>query len=257
MILRIFAVVASLSLLFSAGIASANSEDGERDGDTLFNFGYDPQARLFLFNTQATDSSPYDCTLQNGSLTVTYGTLDGGDVIPVEGLSDSDGNVTFGRTEFELTRDVQEATQDSIDYAGADATCGISGYAIGDKDHINHGQFMKLFNNLIDMRGRGCLNRWLAQSNLGKDDQEDLVTGETGITFTTAIATCDHGKKERGEDQPGRGYDKKENDKDHPGQGHGNGHQDEANEADETEGSGHGRPESPGKSKTAPGRRDK
>ncbi|MCH8990497.1 MAG: hypothetical protein IIA44_01925, partial [Acidobacteria bacterium] len=160
--LRIFAVVAALSLLVSAGIASANSGNGEREGDTRFNFGYDAQAQFFLFNTQATDSSPYDCTLQNGRLTAKYGNPDRGDVIPVDELQDSGGDVTFGRTEFELTRDVQEATQHSIDYAGADATCGISGYAIGDKDHINHGQFMKLFNSLIDMRGRGCLNRWLA-----------------------------------------------------------------------------------------------
>ena len=261
--LRIFAVVAALSLLFSAGIASANSENGEREGDTRFNFGYDAQARLFLFNTQATDSSPNDCTLENGTLTASYGKPRDG-AIPVEKLEYGNGVVSFGATGFELAENVQKATQESIDYAGADATCGISGHAVGEQGHINHGQFMKLFNSLIDMRGRGCLNRWLAQSGLGKGDQqvktqdfEDAEDGKVGIDFETVIATCDHGKKDKSEDHPGRGHGNRDKDEDHPGQGHGNGHQDDANEADEAEGTGHGRPESPEKSKTAPGRRDK
>ena len=253
--LRIFAVVATLSLLFGAGIASANGGDGESEGDTRFNFGYDAVAQRFLFNTQATDSSPYDCTLQNGNLTATYGAPEG-DIIPVVGLTDDDGTVTFKPTEFALAEGVQEATQNSIGYPGPEDECRISAFAIGDQGHINHGQFMKLFNELIDMRGRGCLNRWLAQSSLGKADQESLVT-KIGITFTTALATCDHGNKDKGEDHPGRGHDKRETDQDRPGRGHGNGHQGEADEADQPEGNGHGRPKSPGNSNDAPGRRDK
>jgi len=255
--LRIFAVVATLSLLFGAGIASANGGDGESEGDTRFNFGYDAEAQRFLFNTQATDSSPYDCTLQNGSLTATYGNPDGGGVIPVDDLTDEDGTISFGLTQFELAEGVDRATKEFIDYPGPGDECRISAFAIGGQGPINHGQFMKLFNELIDMRGRGCLNRWLAQSNLGKDDHEDPVTGETGITFTTALATCDHGYKDKGEDHPGRGRDKRETDQDRPGRGHGNGHQGEADEADQPEGNGHGRPKSPGNSNDAPGRRDK
>lgn len=261
--LRIFAVVTALSLLFSAGIASANTEDGKREGDTLFNFGYDPEAQLFLFNTQATDSSPYDCTLENGTLTATYGEPNDDGAIPIDGLTDEAGDsVTFGATEFELAEDVDSATKESIEYPGPEDECGISAFAIGGQGRINHGQFMKLFNSLIDMRGHGCLNRWLAQSDLGKGDQQvkssdfdkDLVTGETGITFTTVIAGCDHGKKDKDEDNTGQGHAKKDKDQDNPGQGHGNGHQNEADEADEPQGNGHGQPDSPGKSKTAPGR---
>jgi hypothetical protein len=239
--------------LFSAGIASANGGDGgdgEGEGDTLFNFGYDAQARLFLFNTQATDSSPFDCTLQKGTLIATYGDPDGDGVIPVDDLTDEDGTISFGPTEFELA-DVEAATEKPIEYLGAQKECGISAYALGDQARINHGQFMKLFNELIDMRGRGCLNRWLGQSNLGKEDLE------TGITFTTALATCEHGKKDKGEDHPGLGQANKDKSDDHPGRGHGNRHQDEADEADETESNGHGRPESRGNSNDAPGRRDK
>ncbi len=261
--LRIFAVVAALSLLFSAGIASANSEDGERDGDTLFNFGYDAQARLFLFNTQATDSSPYDCTLENGTLTAKYGKQDTDGEVPVEELV-GNGAVSFGATGFELAETVQEATTESIEYLGAEEECGISAFAVGGQGHINHGQFMKLFNNLIDMRGRGCLNRWLAQSGLGKGDQqvktqdfEDPEGGKVGIDFETVIATCDHGKKVKDENHPGNGRGNKDKDEDHPGRGLGNGHQDEPDEADEGKGAGHGRPESPGRSTDAHGRRDK
>ncbi len=247
---RVIAVIAALSLLFSAGIASANTEDSEREGDTRFNFGYDAEARLFLFNIQATDSSPYDCTLENGTLTATYGKPDTDGEVPVEELKDGNGAVSFGASGFELAETVQEATTESIEYLGAEEECGISAFAVGGQGHINHGQFMKLFNNLIDMRGRGCLNRWLAQSGLGKgaqqvktQDFEDPGGSKVGIDFETVIATCDHGKKVK--------------DEDHPGLGHGNSHQGEADEADQPEGNGHGRPKSPGNSNDAPGRRDK
>ena len=254
--LRIFAVVAALSLLFSAGIASANGGDGgdgEGEGDTLFNFGYDAEMQRFLFNTQATDSSLFDCTLQKGTLIATYGDPDGDGVIPVDDLTDDVGStISFGPTEFGLAEDVEAATK----YPGPQDECRISAFAIGGQGPINHGQFMKLFNELIDMRGRGCLNRWLAQSSLGEPDHEDLVT-EIGIKFTTALATCDHGKKDKGEDHPGFGQGKRDKDEEHPGRGHGNGRQDEADQADETESNGHGRPESRGNSNDAPGRRDK
>ncbi len=250
-----FAVVAALSLLFSAGIASANGEDDEREGDTLFNFGYDAQARLFLFNIQATDASPYDCTLDNGTLTATYGKPDTDGGVPVEELESGNGAVSFGATGFELAEGVDKATGEPIDYPGPEDECWISAFAVGGQGHINHGQFMKLFNNLIDMRGRGCLNHWLAQSNLGKDGHEDLVGAETGITFTTALATCDHGNKDNGEDHPGLGQSNRDKDEDHPGRGHGNGNQDEPDEAGQPEGNGHGRPESPGRSNEATGRR--
>ena len=261
--LRIIATVAGLILL-SAGIASANTEETDARGDTLFNFGYDAQAQLFLFNIQATDSSPYDCTLENGTLTATYGDPDDGGVIPVEDLTDKDDRgVMFAPTDFELAKEFAKAIGD-IAYKNAPANCRISAVAIGAQGHINHGQFMKLFHTLIDMRGRGCLNRWLAQSDLGKGDQQvktqdfgDPVIGEPGITFTTAIATCDHGKQDTGENLLGQAHGKRDKDQDHPGQGHGSGDQDEAEEADEPQGNGHGRPESPGKSNSAQGHRDK
>ena len=243
--IRIIAVVAALGLLLSAGIATANDDEGTPRGDTLFNYGYDPQAQLFLHNTHATATSLYDCTLANGTLIATYREADGG-VVAVESLTDKETGevVSFDGSDYELADEVV-APADPVDYPGGD--CAISGVAVGANGHINHGTFMKLFNELIDMQGRGCLNRWLAQSQLGKNEQHvnntdfvavEVATGDTGeIVFETAIATCDRGKKGKPEDHPGRGHAKA----------------DKTDEGDESESNGKGRPESPGNSDKAPG----
>lgn len=204
--IRIIVVFAALSLLLTAGIASANGDGGKPEGDTLFNFGYDPEAQLFLYGTApATEDMVVTCTLANGALAVSYGHADDDDIIPVE---------TNG------------------------AECAVSAVEIGDRGHINHGQFMKLFNELIDTPRRGCLNRWLAKSQLGKNDQHirhtdfgaaDGAVDGGDVFFETAIASCDK-KRE-----------------DHPGQGH-------AKADKQNKGNGHGRPDSPGKSDKAPGR---
>ena len=83
---RIIAVVATLSLLFGAGIASANGDETDPRVDTLFRYGYDPQMQLFFSDTHATDSSALDCTLA-GTLTATYGVAEGG-VVPIIELVD-------------------------------------------------------------------------------------------------------------------------------------------------------------------------
>ena len=239
---RFIAVAAALALLLSAGIASANGDGGKPEGDTLFNYGYDPQAQLFLYNTHATDTALYNCTLANGTLTATYGVPADG-VIPVESLADKETGevVSFDPSELELA-DLLEAPKEGVDYPGGD--CAISAISIGANGHINHGQFMKLFNEIVGIQGRGCLNRWLAQSKLGKDEQhirnKDFVamTGvvKTGdIEFATELASCDHGKKEKPEGHPGRGHAKNE----------------------KADGDGSGRPNSPGKSGKAPGHNKK
>ncbi len=230
---RIIAVVATVSLLLSAGIASATSDDTDPKVDTLFSFGYDPQAQLFFYNTHATDSAALDCTL-TGTLTATYGEAEDG-VVPIAELVDDKGAaVMFDPTDHESTDGVAPA-DGSIAYTDAIDECGISGIPVGAQGHINHGQFMKLFNETIDMRGRGCLNHWLAQSNLGKADVE--IGTVNNIDFTTVQANCDHGKKDKAEDHPGRGHNK-----------------DETDAANTDQDQGHARPDSPGKSGKAPGR---
>ena len=231
---RVIAVVATLSLLFGAGIASANSDETDPRVDTLFRYGYDPQMQLFFSDTHATDSSALDCTLA-GTLTATYpeGVAEDG-VVPIIELVDDEGAaVIFEATDYELA-DVTPALGPVV-YTKAIDECGISGIPVDAQDHINHGQIMKLFNEIIDMRGRGCLNHWLAQSNLGKADVVD--SEDNIIEFTTALANCDHGKQDKAEDHPGRGHNKDEADAANAGQDQGQGH-----------------PDSPGNSDKAPGR---
>jgi hypothetical protein len=236
---RIIAVVAAFGVLITAGIASANGEDTDPRIDTLFTYGYDAQTQLFFFNTHITDSTPLDCTL-SGTFNANYGqpTVEDG-TVPVEGLSgDGENPVIFEETGYDLAEGVEEAA-DSAPYTAA-GVCGISGIAV--ESDMNHGQFMKLFKESIDMRGRGCLNRWLAKSGLGKDDPEatapeftDPVIGFDGsIDFTTVETDCIHGNQDKAEDHPGRGHKTDETD------------------ADAT--NGHGRPDAPGKSDKAPGR---
>ncbi len=222
-------VLVVLGVLFGAGIATAEVGEGldHEAGDTQFNFGYDAENHVFMFNTSATDS-PYDCMLENGPLTPGYGEVADG-LVPVDSLEHGTGPVSFEARDPELVGEEFEPAAGPVDYTGSDGECGLTGAVVGGPNgQINHGQFMKLFNQLIDMRGRGCVNRHLAKSNLGKDLQqvrtpdvdEEFEVGEgMAVEFTTALAACERGKKDK-----------------------------------DKVGNGHGRPESPGKSGQAPGR---
>ena len=232
---RIMAVVAAFSILATAGIASANDEDTDPRIDTLFTYGYDAQTNLFFSNTHTTDSTPLDCTL-SGTFNAKYGEPDpeDGTVSVVELSSDGENPVIFAATGFDLADDVKEVEPEAYTAAGV---CGISGITV--EDDMNHGQFMKLFNESIDMGGRGCLNRWLAQSGLGNDtiapDFTDLAVGFHGIIdFTTVKTDCTHGNQDKAEDHPGRGH--------------------KTDETDAETTNGHGRPDVPGNSDEARGR---
>jgi hypothetical protein len=224
-------------------IASANGDDKDSRLDTLFTFGYDAQTQLFFSNTHATDATQLDCTL-SGTFSAVYEYPDKEDeegVVVVDQLSDGSGPVMFNPTGYDLAEEIKAATESTPYDAGGE--CGISGVTVGSQGHINHGQFMKLFNELIDMRGRGCLNRSLAQADLGKDYQQvktqdftDPVIGSDGtIDFATVAADCYHGNRDKTEDHPGRGHVKDDT-------------------ATATNDNGPGRPDSPGNSDNAAGR---
>jgi hypothetical protein len=69
--------------------------------------------------------------------------------------------------------------------------------------------FMRLFNSLFDGPGRGCVNRFLARSDLGKGDQQvrvpdvdpnapALTDGTMGlIEFETVLANCARGNGDK------------------------------------------------------------
>jgi len=181
-------------------------EDREDVDDTLFNFGYDLLNRLFLWNLSALDGV-FDCTLENGELTATYGDTSDEGVVPVDNLEDGAGTVVFPNRPADQVADDLEPADSPVAYSGADGECGVSGGEVtGPNGQVNHGMFMKMFNSLYDGRGRGCVVRHLAQSDLGKGDQqiqagedadfEAVEAGDTGtVEFTTAEADCEHGRK--------------------------------------------------------------
>jgi hypothetical protein len=235
-------LLVAVGLIAGAGIASATEGDPaeEPSVDTLFNFGYDEDNHIFLVNTSATDST-YDCTLENGTLTAEYGpTVDGR--IPVDMLLHEDQEVLFAnRPAGEVGSDFAPAGT-PVAYKGADGDCGISGGVVGGPNgQINHGQFMRLFHQLVDGRGMGCLNRVIAHSDLGKGDQQ-LQTADVDATFkpettgqvdfTTVAADCNRDKKDKGETH----------------QASSNAQEKKNNKGDKT-----GRPDSPGNSGNAPG----
>jgi hypothetical protein len=185
-----------VGLLAISGMAAASEHDLEPDDreDTVFNFGYDEVNKVFVWGTSPSDDT-FDCTLENGPIDVTYGSSEDG-VIQVPLLEREGGVVSFP-----TLPDVEPA--DSVDYSGSDGECGVSGVSVpGPNGQVNHGMFMKAINSVYEGKGRGCINRFIAGSHLGKGDQQiqvpeadadspELIDG--AIDFNTVLADCQHG----------------------------------------------------------------
>jgi hypothetical protein len=246
-----------VGLLAGSGVALAqtdevieveNSEESS-ENDTLFNFGYDLINRIFVWGLSALDGV-YDCTLENGPLTATYGEAGDNDVIPVDELEDEAGVVSFPNRPADEVADDLEPADAPIEYSGADGECGISGGDVpGPNGQVNHGMFMRLFNRIYDGTGRGCVVRHLAQSDLGKGDQqvqagdddviEPVEAGDTGtIDFTSVETDCERGNKDR--DEAG--------DSELAQSGSSNGKPDHAGKPDQA-----GKPDHAGKKSSSPG----
>ncbi len=207
---RVFLAVAVLaSVLGVSSVAMAGHEESH-DEDTVFSFGYD-NLNHFLAINLGPNYTLYDCGLENGSLTATYGVADTDGVIPVipvDTLKHADVVKTFDpRAQEELPDDVKAASF-AVEYSGADGKCGVSGVVVaGPNGQINHGQFMKSAKGLIDIKGQGCVVRYLAKSDIGKTDETKVRTsdvdplfeiGESGdITFLTFNADCSRGNKNK------------------------------------------------------------
>jgi hypothetical protein len=203
-----------VALIAMAGVAAAaNGED-----DTLLNFGYDETNHVFIADVSATDE-PYDCTLEDGVLIVGYGDVGEDGIVPIDTLTLEDEVTVFeftNRPEEEVGDDFEPATEPAP-YAGAEGPCGLNGTFLDGP--VNHGAFVSAFNaylGTLDLEGgRGCLVRIIAQSDLGKGDQQingdevdpEFAIGETGsVQFTTETASCGHGKPEAPEgDELSRG----------------------------------------------------
>jgi hypothetical protein len=105
--------------------------------------------------------------------------------------------------------------------ATSESTCSLSaGDVTGPNGQINHGMFMKLFNSLFEGQARGCVNRILAQSDLGKGDQQikvsdvdplfvPVATGDmSDFSFENALTTCTHGKQDGTHGKSGESHGK-------------------------------------------------
>lgn len=147
----------------------------DENDDTVFNIGADtgPEDEAFLFWNITSLEYPdtdfaglYDSCALEGEGPFTY--VFDGEVLQLDGYTD-------------------------------DGTCGPfqGGDVTADGHPLNHGAYMSFFNSLYDGAGRGCLNRHLAQTNLGKQSGETSGTIETDdqIDFQTVAADCQHGKK--------------------------------------------------------------
>ncbi|HSJ84784.1 MAG TPA: hypothetical protein VLA91_13290 [Acidimicrobiia bacterium] len=212
-------VMLVVGLVAGSGVALAQSDDElievedteeSNENDTLFNFGYDLINRIFVWGLSALDGV-YNCTLENGPLTATYGEAGDDDAIPVDELDDEAGVFSFPNRPADEVADDLEPADAPIEYSGADGECGISGGDVsGPNGQVNHGMFMKLFNRLYEGTGRGCVVSHLAQSDLGKGDQQvqagddgvidPVEAGDSGvIDFTSVETDCERGNKDRDE----------------------------------------------------------
>ena len=194
-----------------------------------FNFGYDEILHVLVFSLWDNSDGPWDCSLQGADAVVTYGVEDDDEdvSIVVTELSVNGEAPRFNSTDDEAVPPIE-----SLEYA-VDNECTIYGMEIaGPNGQINHGMFMKLFNSMWEGGpGRGCVNRHLAQSGLGKGDQQITVSeaeeadftqvadGDTGeVSFSTVLADCQRGKGRHSVDT-----EDLDGDDSHPGHGRGHG----------------------------------
>ena len=224
-------LLALAGLLTVSTVATAEHEESH-DEDTTFSFGYDEANHFVAINLGPNDSL-YECVLESGSLTATYGEADTDGIIPVNLLEGIDGVKTFdSRPQDELAAALVEDS-DPVEYSGTGGECGVAGVVVaGPNGQINHGQFLKAAKSLFDINGHGCVVRYLAKTDIGRTDTTRLATsdvdplfeiGETGdITFATFEADCSRGNN--------------------------------TNEPTAESADNKGRPDSPGKSEAAPGK---
>lgn len=255
----VFTVLMTVGLTAVSAVASAQTDESNpAEPDTLFDFGYDVVNRALLWGTSRLDG-PYDCSVENGPLTVTYGATSADGVILVDLLEDASGVVVFPNRPVDEVGEGQEPATSPIAYSGSAGACGlIGGDPTGPQGQINHGMFMRLFNSLYsgDENGRGCLVRHLAQSDLGKGDQQvqagemapdPVAPGSTGsVELTTVETDCEHGRDTQSADQVSPGRPEGAGPPDHAGRPEDAGPPDHAGRPDDIGGPGNGNGGGPG-----------
>lgn len=186
--------------------------------DTLLTQGYDADNMALIFGISPIDqddslSITLDCGLEG---TFNY-ELDTTDPDPDAKVTLSDvikltknGNVVQFNDEDDVTADT------AVPYGSvAAAECSLVSVDVrGPNGQVNHGQIVSSFVHALrmmdlDIRGKGCLVKLIAQSDYGKGDQKvtpsdasEVEPSSTGEVDLTSIATaCAHGKQ-KSDDRP-------------------------------------------------------
>lgn len=207
-----------ISLVGVSSVALAGHLDDQKE-DTEFSFAYDVDDHFLAINIGDNDTS-WVCNFGTEELTGTYGLPDADEVILIETLKDGDGkDYEFeARTADKLGHDYPQET--GTKPYESDGPCIVNGIVVaGPNGQVNHGQALKAAKSLLDMRGHGCVVRYLAQSNIGKDEGQvktsevdgwEFDAGDDGakLTFEYHQADCYHGKKDRGDDVQTQGADR-------------------------------------------------
>ena len=210
---KITIAISVITILLLGLAASAAMDD-----NTVVNLGFDENSQFFLWNVTSLDYEPWlDAVAADDEL----GDADFETLLAMCGITaEGDDPATLDFT-------FDGATLSVFDSEGAPVDTGICGAfvgatVIGPAGQVNHGMFMKVFNSLYEGTHRGCVARVIAQSGLGKDDQqvrpEDVddtaeaegpqdgtVTGTA--TFETETTRCrvDKGNKEDKVDKEDKG----------------------------------------------------
>jgi hypothetical protein len=192
-----------LALLTLGGGAMAQ-ETEEEDHDTVFNFGYDSENQVFVWGTSSTDGTLNCNQTTEGEFTGEY---DARYVVDTEGLVHVEG-LTDQETGEPVSFNTNEEGGTAEPYS-SDGECALAGDTVArPQGQVNHGMFLRLFNSLYDGEGgRGCIIRYIAQSDLGKGDQQVRVEDvdpeaepaeEGTLVIESALAACE--KPNRGDD---------------------------------------------------------
>lgn len=203
---RLTIMLAVIGMLASAGIAAAAEDDPD---DAVFNSFWDSDNSVVGWGLHPTEGL-YDCTVEvDGKLSATYGITQDGLVVVEELHDDEDLAVMFTPTpEDELAEEFEgQAATDPVEYPGPDEECLANWYVVeGPNGQVNHGMIMSLFNSMYDGPHKGCVVRYMAQSDYGKKDNgqikvsdveldtEPLQDGDIGeLDFESVLADCEHG----------------------------------------------------------------
>lgn len=245
--IRLVAAGAAFALLAGSGLAWAADDEADtaEPSGTFFTFGYDVVNHLLVTGIHPVEAvEPVDCTLAEGKYDVSYGAGDDA-TIPVETVEQEGDAVVFASD--------ADGEGTGVAYGDDGNPCTLEAILVaGPNGQVNHGQVVSAFSQAIDIAGKGCVMRWIAQSAFGKGDQQ-VRTGDVDPTFAptdagtidlvTVLAACDKASKDDGTD------DEESGDGDGPPDVKPN----KADKADKAKKAAPGKPESPGNSANAPG----